>query len=140
MICALLEKDDLSADEIAEMAKGKLKKKVDQLVEALNGNVTDHHCFLLKQHLGHIDFLVEEIKEFDEEIRAVYWCLMRKNLRISSLLLESKASRRRQSSLRLGLTCHGFRMRHIYLRGPECVPETVEERMKEEERQDAERQ
>jgi len=69
MICALLEKDDLSADEIAEMAKGKLKKKVDQLVEALNGNVTDHHCFLLKQHLGHIDFLVEEIKEFDEEIQ-----------------------------------------------------------------------
>ena len=69
MICALLEKDELSADEIAEMAKGKLKKKVDQLVEALNGNVTDHHRFLLKQHLGHIDFLVEEVKEFDEEIQ-----------------------------------------------------------------------
>jgi len=69
MICALLEKDELSADEIAEMAKGKLKKKVDQLVEALNGNITDHHRFLLKQHLGHIDFLVEEIKEFDEEIQ-----------------------------------------------------------------------
>jgi transposase len=69
MICALLEKDELSTDEIAEMARGKLKKKVDQLVEALNGNVTDHHRFLLKQHLGHIDFLVEEIKEFDEEIQ-----------------------------------------------------------------------
>ena len=69
MICALLEKDELSADEIAEMAKGKLKNKVNQLVEALNGNVTDHHRFLLKQHLGHIDFLVEEIKEFDEEIQ-----------------------------------------------------------------------
>ncbi len=69
MICALLEKDELSADEIAKMARGKLKKKVDQLVEALNGNVTDHHRFLLKQHLGHIDFLVEEIKEFDEEIQ-----------------------------------------------------------------------
>ena len=62
MICALLEKDELSADEIAEMAKGKLKKKVDQLVEALNGNVTDHHRFLLKQHLGHIDFLAERIQ------------------------------------------------------------------------------
>ena len=68
-ICALLEKYGLVADEIAEMAKGKLKKKVYQLVEALNGNVTDHHRFLLKQHLGHIDFLVEEIKEFDEEIQ-----------------------------------------------------------------------
>ena len=69
MICALLEKDELSADEIAKMAKGKLKKKVGQLVEALNGNVTDHHRFLLKQHLGHIDFLVEEINAFDEEIQ-----------------------------------------------------------------------
>jgi len=125
MICALLEKDELSTDEIAEMAKGKLKKKVNQLVEALNGNVTDHHRFLLKQHLGHIDFLVEEIKEFDEEIRAVYWFRIRRNLRTSSLLLVSKASRRRQSSLRSGLTCHGFRMRHTYLRGPECVPETT---------------
>nr|QNO47186.1 hypothetical protein FLPJBPEJ_00030 [Methanosarcinales archaeon ANME-2c ERB4] len=69
MICALLEKDELSADEIAEMLRDKLKKKVDQLVESLNGNVTDHHRFLLKQRLRHIDFLVEEIKEFDEEIR-----------------------------------------------------------------------
>ncbi|KAF5415664.1 MAG: hypothetical protein C5S48_05095 [Candidatus Methanogaster sp.] len=94
MIYALMEKDELSADEIAEMAKGKLKKKVNQLVEALNGNVTDHHRFLLKQHLGHIDFLVEEIKEFDEEIRAVYWFSIRRNLRISNLLLELKESRR----------------------------------------------
>ncbi len=68
MICALLEKDELSADEIAEMTKGKLKKKVDPLVEAINGNITDQQRFLLKKHLGHIDFLVEEIKEFDEEI------------------------------------------------------------------------
>ncbi len=39
MICVLLEKDELFADEIAKMSRGKLKKKVDQLVEALNGNV-----------------------------------------------------------------------------------------------------
>jgi len=32
MIGALLEKDTLSVDEIAEMAKGKLKRKVNQLV------------------------------------------------------------------------------------------------------------
>ncbi len=64
---------------------------------------------------------------------------MRPNLRISSLLLESKASQRRQSSLRSGLTCHGFRMRHIYLRGPECVPETtrVQERKRAARREEA---
>lgn len=69
MIGALLEKDTLSADEIAEMAKGKLKRKVNQLVKALNGNVTAHHRFLLKQHLAHIDCLVEQIRETDEEIQ-----------------------------------------------------------------------
>jgi transposase len=46
MIRALLEKDKLSREEIADMARGKLKAKVDQLVEALNGRVTDHHRFL----------------------------------------------------------------------------------------------
>ncbi|MCW3134705.1 MAG: hypothetical protein N2V78_10295 [Methanophagales archaeon] len=33
----------LSADEIAEMAKGKLKRKMNQLVKALDGNITDHN-------------------------------------------------------------------------------------------------
>jgi hypothetical protein len=42
---------------------------MDQLVKALEGNVTDHHRFLLKQHLAHIDFLAGQIKEFDEEIK-----------------------------------------------------------------------
>ena len=54
---------------LAEMAKGKLKRKVNQLVKARNGNVTDHHRFLLKQHLAYIDCLVERIREIDEEIQ-----------------------------------------------------------------------
>jgi transposase len=69
MISVLLEKDELSEEEISKLAKGALKKKVDQLVKALDGNVTDHHRFLLKQHLAHIDFLAGQIKEFDEEIK-----------------------------------------------------------------------
>jgi transposase len=59
----------LSAEEISDLAKGKLKKKVYQLVKALDGNVIDKHQFLLKQHLAHIDFLLEQINDFDEEIR-----------------------------------------------------------------------
>jgi len=69
MIVLLLEKDELSAEEISKLAKGKLKKKVNQLVKALEGNVTDHHRFLLKQHLAHIDFLVKQIETFDDAIR-----------------------------------------------------------------------
>jgi transposase len=68
MIRALLDKDRLSKEEIADMARGKLKNKVDQLVEALNGKVTDHHRFLLKLHLNNIAFLADQVQEIDEQI------------------------------------------------------------------------
>lgn len=69
MIQALLDKDRLSKEEITDMARGKLKSKVDQLVEALNGKVTDHHRFLLKLHLNNIAFLADQIQEIDEQIQ-----------------------------------------------------------------------
>jgi transposase len=69
MIGVLLEKDELSDEEIAKMAKGKLKNKVNQLVEALNGNVTDHHRFLLRVHFENIDHLVKQIGKLDEQIQ-----------------------------------------------------------------------
>ena len=69
IISVLLEKDELSADEIAQMAKGRLKKKVNQLVEALNGNVTDHHKFLLKLHFENIEHYAKQIEKFDAEIQ-----------------------------------------------------------------------
>lgn len=69
MIHALLKKDILSKEDIAVMARGKLKSKVDQLVEALNGKVTDHHRFLLRLHLNNIAFQAEQIQEIDERIQ-----------------------------------------------------------------------
>lgn len=69
MIRALMKKDKLSREEISDMARGKLKNKVDQLVEALNGKVTDHHRFLLRLHLNNIAFLAEQVQEIDEEIQ-----------------------------------------------------------------------
>jgi transposase len=69
MIRALLKKDKLSREEIADMARGKLKSKVNQLVEALNGKVTNHHRFLLRLHLNNIAFLAEQIQEIDEQIQ-----------------------------------------------------------------------
>jgi transposase len=68
MIQALLNKDKLSREEIVTLARGKLKRKVDQLVEALNGKVTDHHRFLLKVHLSDIAFLADQIQEIDDRI------------------------------------------------------------------------
>jgi transposase len=69
LIRSLLEKDKLSREEISQMAKGKLKKKVDLLEKALNGKLTDHHRFLLGMHLENIDHLARQIKKIDEAIQ-----------------------------------------------------------------------
>ena len=69
LIRSLLEKDKLSREEITQLTKGKLKKKVDQLEKALNGKLTDHHRFLLGMHLENIDHLAKQIKKIDEEIQ-----------------------------------------------------------------------
>lgn len=69
MIRCLLEKDKLSQEEIAQMAKGKLRKKIDLLEKALNGKLTNHHRFLLKMHLENIDHLSKQIAIIDAEIQ-----------------------------------------------------------------------
>jgi len=69
LIRSMLEKDRLSREEISQLAKGKLKKKVDLLEKALNGKLTDHHRFLLKMHLENIDHIAKQIKKIDEEIQ-----------------------------------------------------------------------
>jgi transposase len=62
MIRALREEDKLSRKEISELAKGKLKKKVDALEKALDGRLTDHHRFLLRMHLENILYHAEDKK------------------------------------------------------------------------------
>ena len=68
MIMALLEKDDLSLEEIKSMTKGKLMKKIGLLIKALDSKVTDHHRFLLKLHFEHIDSISSQIALLDEGI------------------------------------------------------------------------
>jgi transposase len=41
---------------MADLAKRSLRKRRDALQEALNGRFTDHHGFLLRQVLRHVDF------------------------------------------------------------------------------------
>lgn len=69
LIRSLLEKDKLSREEISQMAKGKLKKKVDLLEKALNGKLNDHYRFLLGMHIENIDHLAKQLKKIDEEIQ-----------------------------------------------------------------------
>lgn len=59
-----------SPEEMAELAKGRLREKREQLAKALTGRVKPHHCFVLTELLGQIDSLEETIGRFDEQIEA----------------------------------------------------------------------
>lgn len=53
---------------MAELAKGRLRNKMEALEKALTGVVRPHHRFMLAQHLAHIDFLDEQIANIGAEI------------------------------------------------------------------------
>ena len=55
--------------EIKSLTKRRLENKIDLLIKAMDGNVTNHHRFLLKEHFDHMDFISCQIAEFDEKIR-----------------------------------------------------------------------
>lgn len=70
-------------EEMAKLARGRLKNKIPELKEALTGHITEHHCFLLTQCMQHIQYLEGQIAELEERTaealktyQEVYDCLM----------------------------------------------------------------
>lgn len=59
-------KDDPAA--LAELAKGRMRTKIDELEQALTGHVRSSHRLLLRMHLEHIDELNTMLTELNEEI------------------------------------------------------------------------
>jgi len=58
------------SQELAEMAKGLLRNKLPELRLALEGRVTDHHRFMLKQLLDHLRFTESKLAEVEVEIES----------------------------------------------------------------------
>lgn len=68
---AMLSELAAGADDpqaLAELAKGRLRKKMKDLEAALTGTVAAHQRFILAQQLGHIDFLDEQIESMNQQI------------------------------------------------------------------------
>lgn len=70
-------------EEMANFAHGRMRPKIPELKEALEGRMTAHHQFLLTQCMQHIRFLEAQIAEIEERIaeclkpyQEVYECLM----------------------------------------------------------------
>jgi transposase len=57
-----------SPEQMAELAKGRMREKREQLAKALEGRVKAHHRFVLTELLCQIDSLEETIARFDQEI------------------------------------------------------------------------
>lgn len=57
-----------NAPQLAQMARGKLKSKIPQLEQALEGRVREHHRFLLAEYLDEWEALGERIRRMEAEI------------------------------------------------------------------------
>jgi transposase len=55
-------------EELARLAKGRLKEKHAQLVEALSCRLQPHHSFLIAEHLAQIDYLEGAIERLSGQI------------------------------------------------------------------------
>jgi transposase len=55
-------------DRLADLTRGRLKATRVDLVDALHGRVTDHHRFMMKLHLTHIDALETAIATIEARI------------------------------------------------------------------------
>ena len=55
-------------EQMAQLARGRLRKKLDALVLALRGNVEAHHRFLLEMQLGRVEDIEANIAVVDAKI------------------------------------------------------------------------
>jgi transposase len=67
MLEAVIKGQD-SPEQLAQLARGKLKNKIPQLVQALEGRVRPHHRFLLAEFLEQWDWFENRIVRLEEEI------------------------------------------------------------------------
>ncbi len=69
MLSALIA-GNATPEEMAELAKGRMRDKREELAKALAGRVKCHHRFVLTELLCQIDSLDETIARFDHEIES----------------------------------------------------------------------
>jgi transposase len=63
-----LVKGETDPEKLVELADGRLKAPRETLVEALRGNVRDHHRFLIKLHLDQVDTLQRAVRELEARV------------------------------------------------------------------------
>jgi len=67
MLRALI-KGEASPEQMARLARGRLRNKLDELVLALRGNLEAHHRFMLEMQLGRVEDIEANIAVVDTKI------------------------------------------------------------------------
>jgi len=67
MLRALIKGEE-SPEQMAQRARGRLRKKLEQLVLALHGKVESHHRFMLEMQLGRVEDIEANIAIVDSKI------------------------------------------------------------------------
>ena len=64
-----LLKGELGPDQMADLSKGRLRKRKEELKEALVGNVEEHHKRMIRTSLEHIDAMEEIFSNVEQKIQ-----------------------------------------------------------------------
>jgi transposase len=69
MMLDSLLKGEAKPEEIAQFAQRKAKKKIPQIIEALQGHrMSDHHRKMIRYGLAHMQFLEDQMADLDRDI------------------------------------------------------------------------
>ncbi len=70
MVGVLLTGEELAAEQVAQLAKRKLRQKIPELTEALERHqMNDHHRWLIAQSVEHAVLLDRQMEELEEQIQ-----------------------------------------------------------------------
>ena len=64
-----LMKGELNAEEMAELSKGRLRRRKEELKEALVGKMRENHRVMIKASQRHIDAMEKELSAIEEKIQ-----------------------------------------------------------------------
>jgi transposase len=67
MLRAMLDGES-DPQKLAELALGRLRGKIPQLQLALEGNCTEHHRYILRRLMSHLNYLEGQLDEFSRRI------------------------------------------------------------------------
>ncbi len=70
MIRALIDGEG-RGEVLAELARGRMRSKIGDLSQALEGRLDDHHALMCQLHLDHIAQLNEMIAKLDAQVEAM---------------------------------------------------------------------